>query len=120
MRGVTLNEVENTRAVHRANAELVRETIRTRKREVYRTLQPKLYQRQDQEAIIEILVPRLTIDLSPKKPNECSPSKEVEEIIAEAQTRFEDNGDGRRGGRNRAAMALGISINEGEKVLVRG
>lgn len=120
MRGVTLEEEENIKTVHRINSELIRETIRARKREICRTLQPKLYQEIEQDAIVEILVPRLNLSLSRKSKEERPPSQEVEEIIAEAQTRFEDNGDGRRGGRNRAAMLIGVTITEGEKVLVRG
>jgi len=120
MRGVTLIEEENIKDVRRINSELIRETIRARKREVCRTLRPKLYQVIEQDAIVEILVPRLHIDLTPKNKEEWSPSQEVQEIMSETQTRFEDHGDGRRGGRNRAAMLIGVTITEGEKVLVRG
>ena len=120
MRGVTLEEEENIKAVHRINSELIRETIRARKREICRTLRPKLYQEIEQDAIVEILVPRLNLSLSRKSKEERPPSQEVEEIMSETQTRFEDHGDGRRGGRNRAAMLIGVTITEGEKVLVRG
>jgi len=120
MRGVTLEEEENIKAVHRINSELIRETIRARKREICRTLQPKLYQDTKKEAIVEIMIPRFRLEITSRNKEETEPSQEVEEIIAEAQTRFEDHGDGRRGGRNRAAMLIGVTITEGEKVLVRG
>ena len=120
MRGVTLEEEENIKAVRRINSELIRETIRARKREVCRTLRPKLYQDTKKEAIVEIMIPRFRLEITSRNKEETEPSQEVEEIIAEAQTRFEDHGDGRRGGRNRAAMLIGVTITEGEKVLVRG
>lgn len=120
MRGVTLEEEENIKAVHRINSELIRETIRARKREICRTLQPKLYQDTKKEAIVEIMLPRFRLEITSRNKEETEPSQEVEEIIAEAQTRFEDHGDGRRGGRNRAHLAVGAEIEEGRRLVVWG
>ena len=120
MRGVTLEEEENIKAVHRINSELIRETIRARKREICRTLQPKLYQDTKKEAIVEIMIPRFRLEITSRNKEETEPSQEVEEIIAEAQTRFEDNGDSRRGGRNRAHLAVGAEIEEGRRLVVWG